>query len=465
LLFDITDHFNQGLPPGDADEQMQLLDLNRKSAIRAKNTSAFHHARSYIEKAITLLPNDTWTKNYNLSLELFTLATEIAYLCSDIPAMENYIAQITKNAIDPKDTVKANEFRVQGYISQNRLSESLAIGLELLKQFNITFSKKTNPCPCSGSACKTKYAMGFRKPEDLIDLPMMKPGKHLDAMSVLFEVLPSAYWVNANLMLMVVFKMMRMSLQKGNCGISYYSYTSYGAVLCELGSLKQGYQIGLVGLQLSDRPEARATSCRIKFNFSCFVQHWCEPLQNTLEPFLKSYHIGLETGNGEFASFSLYFYSQHFYLAGRNLMEAISTFEKYGNAILQMGHYTPYNYLAIHHQAALNLAGLSADPCKLEGEAYRESEMLPKHVQGNDKTALYKYYFQKMILQTVFERYDEAIESGEKALPNVGSVTAQYCRTLILFYEALARLGNYKKVNAGTQTHVCKANQKKYFKN
>jgi predicted ATPase/class 3 adenylate cyclase len=463
-LFDITDHYNQGVTPTEAGEKMELLDLNRKAAIRAKNTSAFQHARSYVEKAITLLPADAWKTNYGLTLSLFTLATEIAYLCSDLPAMENYIEDITIHAVNAKDTVKANEIRVQGYISQNRLSEALATGLELLKQFDITFPKNPTLAEAVGALVKTKWVMGFRKPADLVDLPMMQPGKHLEAMSVLFEVLPSAYWVNANLMLMVVFKMMRMSLQKGNCGISYYSYTSYGAVLCELGSLKSGYEIGSVGLQLSDRAEARATSCRIKFNFSCFVQHWCEPLQNTLEPFLKSYHIGLETGNGEFASFSLYFYSQHFYLAGRNLNEAIATFEKYGNAILQMGHFTPYNYLAIHHQAALNLAGFAADPCALEGDAYRESEMLPKHVNGNDKTALYKYYFQKMILQTVFERYNEAIESGEKALPNVGSVTAQYCRTLILFYEALARLGNYQKVNAGTQRLYAKRIRKNISK-
>jgi predicted ATPase/class 3 adenylate cyclase len=450
-LFDITDHCNQGMALMEAGEKMQLLELNRKAAIRAKNTSAFQHARTYIEHALALLPNEAWKTNYERTLDLFTLAADIAYLCSNIAGMESYIDEITKHAVDAKDTVKANEIRIQGYISQNRLSESLATGLEVLNHFDITFPKNPTLAHAVAALVKTKLVMGLRKPADLIDLPMMQPGRHLEAMSVLFEVLPSAYWVNANLMLMVVFKMMRMSLQKGNCGISYYSYTSYGAVLCELGSLKTGYEIGSIGLQLSDREEARATSCRIKFNFSCFVQHWCEPLQNTLDPFLKSYHIGLETGNGEFASFSLYFYMQHFYLAGRNLQEAIAGFEKYGNAIRQMGHFTPYNYLAMHHQAALNLTGLSPDPCALEGDAYRESEMLPMHEKGNDKTALYKYHFQKMILQTLFERYDDAIQSGEKALPNVGSVTAQYCRTLILFYEALARLGHYRKVNAATQ--------------
>jgi class 3 adenylate cyclase len=204
-------------------------------------------------------------------------------------------------------------------------------------------------------------------------------------------------------------------------------------------------------LQLSDRKEARATSCRTRFNFSCFVQHWCEPLKNTFDPFLKAYHIGLETGNGEFASFSLYFYAQHFYLSGRNLQEAIDEFEKNRRAIHQMGHFTPYNYLNIHYQAALNFAGNSADPCALEGVAYRESEMLARHISGNDKTALYKYHLQKMILQTAFGKYDDAIKSGELALPNVGSVTAQYCRTLLLFYEALARIGQYRKVGAATQ--------------
>lgn len=450
-LFDIADHYNQGLSLIEAEEKMLLLELNRKAALRAKNGSAFQHARTYIEMAISLLPATAWDSEYPLTLELHTLAAEICFLCSDVPAMETYIQQITAQAQDPRDTVKAQEIRVQGYISQNRLRESLATGLELLKQFNINFPRNPVLAHAIFDLVRTKLVMGLRKPADLIDLPIMQPGRDLEAISVLFEVLPSAYWVNANLMLMIVFKMMRMSLLKGNCGISYYSYTSYGAVLCELGDLKNGYATGVIGLQLSDRPEARATSCRIKFNFSCFVQHWCEPLQNTLEPFLKAYHIGLETGNGEFASFSLYFYTQHFYLSGKNLQQAIDEFEKNGRAIQQMGHFTPYNYLAIHHQAALNLAGHAADPLALEGEAYRETEMLPKHIEGNDKTALYKYHFQKMILHTIFERYEEAIESGELALPNVGSVTAQYCRTLIVFYEALARLGQYRKVDPSLQ--------------
>ena len=450
-LFDIADHYNQGLVLLGAEEKMQLLELNRKAALRAKNTSAFQHARTYMEMALSLLPEMAWKLNYSLALELHTLAAEISFLCSDVPSMEIYVQKITEQAHTPRDTVKANEIRVQGYISQNRLSESLSTGLELLKQFNITFPKNPTLVHAVLALLHTKIVMGFRKPADLPRLPMMEQSEDLEAMSVLFEVLPSAYWVNANLMLMIVFKTMRMSLQKGNCGISYYSYTSYGAVLCELGFLKTGYGTGVIGLQLSDRNEARATSCRTRFNFSCFVQHWCEPLKNTFDPFLKAYHIGLETGNGEFASFSLYFYAQHFYLSGKNLQQAIDEFEKNGRAIQQMGHFTPYNYLNIHHQAALNFAGHSADPCALEGVAYRESEMLPKHITGNDKTALYKYHLQKMILQTVFESFDEAIKSGELALPNVGSVTAQYCRTLLLFYEALARLGQFRKVSSARQ--------------
>ena len=455
-LFDIVDHYNQGQLLLDGEEKKQLMDLNVKAAQRAKNTSAFQHARIYIETALGLLPELSWKVSYELSLELHTMAAEISYLCSDVPAMEVYVDKITEHAKQVKDTVKANEIRVQGYISQNRLSESLATGLELLKHFKITFPSNPTLAHAVLALLQTKLVIGFRKPADLVHLPMMEKTEDLEAMSVLFEVLPSAYWVNANLMLMVVFKTMRMSLQKGNCGISYYSYTSYGAVLCELGEIKNGYDFGVVGLQLSDRAEARATSCRTKFNFSCFVQHWREPLQNTFDPFLKAYHIGLETGTGEFASFSLYFFTQHYYLSGKNLEQTITEFEKNGKAIQQMGHFTPYNYLTIHHQAALNLAGRSDDPCRLEGEAYKESEMLSKHTDGNDKTALYKYHFQKMILLTVFERYDEAIKAGELALPNVGSVTAQYCRTLLLFYEALARLGQFRKVDASLQRQYAK---------
>jgi len=450
-LFDITDHYNQGLALLEREERKLLLELNRKAALRAKNASAFQHARTYITMAIGLLPDMVWKTDYPLALELNTLAAEISFLCSDVPDMESYIQTITEHAKHAKDTVRANEIRVQGHISQNRLSEALETGLKLLKQFNITFPTKPTLAHAVLALIHTKLVLGFRKPADLVHLPMMEQSKDLEAMSVLFEVLPSAYWVNSNLMLMIVFKMMRMSLLKGNCGISYYSYTSYGAVLCELGFLKTGYKTGVVGLQLSDRNEARATSCRTKFNYSCFVQHWCEPLQNTFEPFLKAYHIGLETGNGEFASFSLYFYAQHFYLSGKNLQHAIDEFEKNGRAIKQMGHFTPFNYLAIHHQAALSLAGQSADPCTLEGTAYRKSEMLPRHIEGNDRTALYKYHFQTMILQTLFERYDEAIQSGEMALPHVGSVTAQYCRTLLLFYEALARMGQYRKVKSSVR--------------
>ncbi|MEO7524482.1 MAG: adenylate/guanylate cyclase domain-containing protein, partial [Ferruginibacter sp.] len=450
-LFDIADHYNQGIVLLEDEEQTQLLELNTKAALRAKNTSAFQHARTYTEMALSLLPEKAWKLNYPQTLELHTLAAEISFLCSDVDSMEKYIQTITEQALTVRDTVKANEIRVQGYISQNRLSESLATGLNLLKQYNIKFPKNPTLVHAVIALLQTKFVLRFRKPADLFHLPIMKKNEDLEAMSVLFEVLPSAYWVNANLMLMIVFKTMRMSLKKGNCGISYYSYTSYGAVLCELGFLKTGYATGVVGLQLSDRKEARSTSCRTRFNFSCFVQHWCEPLKNTFDPFLKAYHIGLETGNGEFASFSLYFYAQHFYLSGKNLQQAIDEFEKNGRAIKQMGHFTPYNYLNIHHQAALNFAGHSTDPCVLEGVAYRESEMLPKHITGNDKTALYKYHLQKMILQTVFENYDEAISSGELAVPNVGSVTAQYCRTLLLFYEALARLGQYKKAGSTLQ--------------
>jgi predicted ATPase/class 3 adenylate cyclase len=455
-LFDIVNHYNKGGATIKDDEKEKLRLLNFKAGTLAKNATAFVQAHDYFLKSIRLLKQDCWETNYTQALELHNLAAETAYFIADYSKMDEYISLVLQHAKSVSDKFKATETKILGLISQNKVKDALQSGLSLLNDLNVKFPSKVTTFHLLLELAKTKIFLAGRRIEKLETLPEATESQKLPIINILFQVLTPAYWTDTNLMAMIILRALKLSISAGTNRWTYYCYACYGALICELGELKNGYRFSQLAIRMLDRPDARETACRVHFNYSIYVLHWNKPLTTSLKLLLDAYHIGLETGDSEFASLAYYFYCQHYYLAGNNLDTCSEEMRKAAAAILKLERMTAYNYHNIHYQAVLNLRGLAEDPLKLEGEVYRESEMRKKHEDENDNTALYKFYLQKLMLGCVFGDYRQAINDGEQAYKRLGNVTAQYCRALLLYYECIARFGHYQSASVGER--------KKYLK-
>jgi len=244
-------------------------------------------------------------------------------------------------------------------------------------------------------------------------------------------------------------------------------YAAYGMVLCIFGEINDGYKFGKLALKLVDKlnvAEYTAETVTIFCNNIGFVK---EPLRALLSPLIEANLVGLEYGNINYANAAAHVYCYSAYYAGEKLLAVEHKMSFYND---MMHKYKLKEWLypnLVFHQALLNLMGNSDNPCLLKGEVYDEQEMLPLHLQAQERGTLWDIYLNKIMLFYMFDEPDKACQNAVLGKRYEDSAYGTYSISVFYFYESLALLSVFEK--AFPQTHKklmgkVVANQKKLKK-
>ncbi|MCP4750821.1 MAG: response regulator, partial [Proteobacteria bacterium] len=228
----------------------------------------------------------------------------------------------------------------------------------------------------------------------------------------------------------------------GHSPATAFGFAGYGMMLSGvLERFEAGCRFGELALSVGERPSARNSRSKTWFLVETTIRHWKNPLRETLKPLLQAYRFGLETGDIEYALFSAHTHCVYSLFAGEPLPEIADKMSDFRRIMIQFDQKTTLNIFEIYRQTILNLTEQSEDPCRFDGDAYREDEMLPIHRGANDNTALFLMYFNKLTLCYLFGRHKQAVGHAETAEKYLESVTGSYQVPLYYFYDSLARLG------------------------
>ena len=162
------------------------------------------------------------------------------------------------------------------------------------------------------------------KPKDyILNLPPMIDPYKISAMRIIANITSSVYWATPNLLPLVVFKMIQISLKYGNNEVSCFCFmdlwVSYYAVYQE--EWKRAIPLAEVSLELLDKIKAKEWIAQIYVAPYALTFHWKHHVDTTLKALQESFHIGLETGLIEFACINTNIYCIHSFLSGRNSID------------------------------------------------------------------------------------------------------------------------------------------------
>lgn len=80
-LFDIANQLNMGISLiTDEAEKTQVAQINLYTAQKAKTATAYSAAFSYAEKGMSLLDDNSWERQYDITLGLHNIAADTAFL-------------------------------------------------------------------------------------------------------------------------------------------------------------------------------------------------------------------------------------------------------------------------------------------------------------------------------------------------------------------------------------------------
>src|SRR5919199_66913 len=467
-MFDIVNHLNMGVKLITHElEREQLARLNLVAGKKAKAATAYSAAVEYFNSGRELLAVNSWENQYELTLALHTEAAEVAYLSGDFDRMETLASIVESCAKTLLEKVKVYEVQIQAYMAQYKLQEALNTGLPVLKQLGVEFPSEPNLSDIGQALGETASILSGKGTEDLIDLPLMTDPQQIATITILSSLFTPAYIALPPLAPLVVCKQVNLSVQCGNASLSPYAFAIYSYLLCGMGDIERGYQLGELALHLVSKLNAKEIQAKTSAMVHSSIQIWKKHLRNTLKPLLSDYSCGLETGELEFAGYAMFQYSYYSYFIGKQLTKLEGEIANYADAVSKIHQEAALSYLKICWQAVLNLIGTTQDPDSLKGEAYDEETMLQLYQQTNNSLGIHYLYLHKLVLCYLFENYPEALKNIAQIESYLSAASGQITVALFYFYDSLVSLAVYSDTPQSEQQELLdrvEANQEKMQK-
>ncbi|BDA70083.1 Serine/Threonine protein kinase and Signal Transduction Histidine Kinase (STHK) with GAF sensor [Calothrix sp. PCC 7716] len=455
-LFEIVNQLNMGKSLiVELSKQTQLAKLNLKAGQKARNATAYAAALEYLTTGIYLLAENRWQTQYDLSLALYTNATEAAYLSGNYQQMAYLAAVILEHTRTILDRVEVYQVKIQAAQAQAQPSEAIEIALQILQQLGVSFPEQPNEHDIRQAMGETLSLLAGRQPLELIALPQMTDPKQLAIMGILASVTASAYVAAPTLLPLIMLEQVKLSLQYGNSSFSPDGYCGCGIILCGVaGDIEAGYQFGQLALLLLEQLDTKKLKARTYGQVNCCISHWKEPLVNTLTYFREGYQSGLEVGDLEWGGICAVLYLMHAWFAGKEL----SDLSREGAAIClqfsQLRQETMSKQGGIFQQAILNLLSNYPEAWHFAGDTFNEAEYLPILLEAGNQTALCYLNVSKLVLCYLFGQIDQAITTAGRLENYLGAATGMSLIPVFHTYDSLVHLAIYSQVSEIQQQKI-----------
>lgn len=437
----IVDQLNAGISLITSEEEkFKLAELNLLAGTKAKASAAYESALKYLKTGISLIGHESWSQRYSLTLWLYEEAVESAYLSIDYEEMDRLSNILLANARSLRDKVKVYVAIMYSLLAQNRRMDGLKLGLEVLGYFGVKLPANPRLIHIIKGLMLTKLAIFRRRSENFIDYPEMKDPDKLASILIISVLTIASYWALPRLLPLLVFKAVKLSLKYGNTAYTPYYYAGMGLVLCSIGEFDSGFKFGDLALNLLDRMNVKVQYARTHFVVNTFITHYREHIRKTIRPLLQAYQNGLQNGDFDISAHSLEILCYHSLFAGIELGSLSNDMKIYSDRVDRIKQKTQYIEIQKYRQTVTNLILPVKEPCRLKGEFYDEDEMLPIHIEGNERTSILTVYLRRVMLCYLFNAYNDAVEYSKKVLKDQDAVAGTFSIPVFYFYYSLSLL-------------------------
>jgi len=467
-LFDIVNQLNIGVEfiTGEAEKE-ELVKLNLMAGKRALAATAYDAAVRYLNVVLQLLAVDSWENKYELTRDIFIETTSAEYLNTNFERAKQLSDVVLERAKTLLEKIPVYETQIQFYIAQNQMQAAIDSALPVLKMLGVSLPKKPSKLKVLAGLIYTKLNLTGKPIEELANQSSMTNIFKLAAMRLLMTLLGPVYFVAPNLLPLIVFKMIHLSVKYGNSPPSAYAYSFYGVLCVALGYIETAYQFGKLAVRLAEQFDARELKHKVHEVFNAGIRHWKEPARKTIEPLREQIQSHLEIGDIEFACYSAMNYCLYSFLVGEQLEYLAHSQEKYQGMMQRLKQDFHLININIWNKIVLNLIDKTAQKWSLLENNFQEKEISKLLKNQNNYGILFDVYFSQALILYFFKESEQSIKKAKLASKYAEDKAGYLAVTTHNFYYSLAILAQYKKSSRREQKlyfNQVAVNQKKMKK-
>ncbi|MBI9106150.1 MAG: AAA family ATPase [Spirochaetales bacterium] len=452
-LIQIVTHYNKASMLIDSRAEIALLTrMNIDAAVRAGEQSAWELCVILSNAAMRLFKEYRIDLEYSEKILLYRQCIESARLTGNYARMEMLIRESNTHVNNVIDKVLLEKETITALIAQNRRTEAVAAAEELLRSLEVR--KILWP----GLQVRRLY----RKSEHYFTrLPSLKNQKVEAVIEILMMSFSAVYLSVPEKLDNLIFRTLSLSLKYGGSSSMPFILVMYGLILLKQPERrKYAIKFGRLGMELCQRQARKSLCSKVYFIYGCFLQHWSEPLENSIVTLRKGVSMGMESGNFEYAALSqnLMFFLN--FASGKNLQSFLDDKEEKLNFISRTGYKRGRASILRTYGLIENLSGNTADKFLLFSSFAEEDRQLSKYIRVRDNSAAASFHTYKMIIHYHYDDYKTAIDYSDKAREFSSGLLGQFTYVWLIWYATLALLKwNYTE-GAKFRMHEVRKNMK-----
>ncbi len=409
-----------------------------------------------------------WEFDPQLCKDLYKEASRAAFLAGNYDQLDDYFSQVDDHIDDPVEKTVVYELKTSALCGRNRLDEALDLSLDFARELGVPICRNPGRIRVAFGLAQTLFRLRNKPVEKLAELPWMKDRKTLAVLRVLSCATLAAFCCRPNLLQLIVFESIKLSLRYGNSEISIFAYAGYGFVLCgAMDRFDEGARFGSLALNLMKEKNLKSIESRIKTTVHGFITHWNVHPADILKHLLRGHEAGLETGDYQFASICASLYCSFSFHCGSELHQLLREMGDISERIRYLKQGVTLEDVSIFRQAVYNLLSPTPQPWLLEGIYYSITESSGKQQKIGNEFSLFNQNYLALQLCLIFNRYREGVVFADRILQHYELARSLPKSYGSLFYASLAFLSSFSMFSSTTARqylHRVRKNQKKLQK-
>jgi PAS domain S-box-containing protein len=458
-IFEIVNQINRGVALiTSRDEREQFAELNLLAGRRAKATTAYASALTYLTAGEALLPKDSWERRHDLTFALALHRGECEFLTGALAEAEQRLVVLSSRAANTVERATVACLRADLYTALDQSSRAIAMGLDYLRHLGIDWS----PHPTQEEA-RREYEriwsqLGSRTIESLIELPLMSDPASLATMDVLAKIVPPAFYTDANLLALITCRAVNLSLECGNCDASCSAYEW----LCMLAGPHFGdyrtvvYCFGQLGYDLVEGRGLTRFQARTYMDFGGSVLPWTRHVRAGRDLVRRAFEAANKVGDLNYAAYCCNQLNTSFLAAGDPLAEAEREAE-HGLAFAQKMRFgLVIDFTSSQLGLIRTLRGLTPTFGCFDDEQFDEVRIERRFSENPDLAFGECFYWIRKLQARFFAGdYASALEASSRAQRLLWTSGSQLETAEYRLYGALSHAASYDSAAAGErQQHL-----------
>ena len=440
-VFEIVSQLNRGAALiTSAEEREWLAELNLIAGRRAKVSTAYASALTYVVAGRALLPEDVWERRYELIFALELQRAECEFLTGKPAEAEARLAELARRAASFPDLAAVTQLRVELFTNLDQRDRVVEVGLEYLHRVGIEWSAHPTHEEVRQEYKRLWRQMGERPIEALLDLPRMDDAVARGTMNVLTVVLTAVIVTNVNLTCLITGRMANLSLEHGNSDGSCLAYVGLGVVLGPyFGDYKTAYRFGQLGLDLVEKRGLDRFKGLVYVVFGGLVNPWTRHVRTGRPLLRRVFDAAQEVGDLNCAVYSYLHLVPHLLASGDPLREVQREAETGLEFVRQARFGHAVRTITSQLQLIRTLRGLTPGFGSFDDSGFDE-EQFERHFEQDARMVISacRYWVRKLQARLFAGDYAGAIAAAAHAEPSIWASVGFFDQAEYRYYAALA---------------------------